>query len=491
MGMGMGMGGQTKQTPREKQEEEERYRRDQEKRSRSLAGNVNEDRLKAREKEKEEAKKKSGETEPSTEVAQGPFKEQVKAIRWAAVTGILDHKALRDNFAKALRKEFAEAAPNYKRVELERQRLNPDGTWSDWEMIDYDENYLVLDNLTETDEELVPQENILESLVDPLPFLLNGAFGGVHVASLVPKDKREIKKPEPNERMAMGGMAGMSMMGGGGRGGMRGGEDMTGMMSGMAGMGMMGGDDYAGFLFGGGTGAAEDTNYPKTDAPDVMVRAFDFTVRPDETYRYRARISVVNPNYQRDDVNPGVDTAAQFLFGPWSTETNPVYIPSDVATYAIQKSPPSSQGGAVDKIIFHVTSFNPEDGITVVRQFPAGPGEIIGTPTSTQIPASDGSGAKSKVIDFTSRQIVLSTTGSQVSLAPLGGRGSITLPAMAFVMKPDGTVVVRNEAKDVNDPDLDFVRRVYAEELKKSDTKRNKGDMNMGYGMGMSMGGEF
>ena len=56
-------------------------------------------------------------------------------------------------------------------------------------------------------------------------------------------------------------------------------------------------------------------------------------------------------------------------------------------------------------------------------------------------------------------------------------------------MKPDGTLVVRNEAKDLNDPDLKFTRQVYAEELKKSDKARERGDMNMGMGMGMGMGG--
>jgi len=487
-GMGFGLGGQPKQSAREKAEEDARFKRQQEERSRSLAGNVNEDRTKSRERDRDAAKKNDGN---APDAPQGPFKESLKGIRWAAITGILDNKTLRENYAKALRKDFSEAAPNFQRVELERQELNSDGSWSDWQAIDYDENYLVLDNLTETDEELVPQENILDTLVDPLPFLLNGAFGGVHVASLVPSEKREIKRPDPKDRMAMGGMGGNMgmMMGGRGRGGA--GEDMAGsnmgMMMGGGGRGM-GGDDYAGFLFGGGTGVADDTNFPKSEEDDVMVRAFDFTVNPDATYRYRARISVINPNYQRDDVNPGVDTAAQFLYGPWSKDTNPVYVPSDVATYAVAKAPPSTQGGPTDLVLFDVAAFNPEDGMTVVRQFPAGPGMIIGEPNMCQIPAHDGSGAKPKTVDFTSRQIVLATRGGQISLAPLGGRGSVTMPAMAFVMKADGTIVVRNESKDVNDPDLKFTKQVYSEELKKSDKARQKGDMNMGEGMGMGMG---
>lgn len=501
MGMGMGMDGsaQAKQSQREKQEEEAKFKKDQQALAKSLAGTVDAAKEEAKKKAREEAKKKESEEAAAATGAEmattgteqgGPFKEKLKPIRWAAVTGVIDHKALKDNYAKALRQDPKAANPNYHRIELERQTLQSDGSWGKWESVDVNKNNTVLDNLTEVDEELVGQENILSSIVDPLPFLVNGAFGGVHVASLVPKEKRKIEKPDPKTQGGMMGMmgggrggrggmgsgmpgAGMGMMGGGGKGG------MGGMMSG-------GGDDYAGFMFGGGTGSADEGDYPKTDAEEVMVRAFDFTVDADNTYKYRARIVVNNPNYKRDDINPGVDIESQYLVGPWSQITNAVYVPSDVAPYAIAKTPATNQNPNSNQVTFQVSSFNPEDGITVVRQFIAGPGMIIGEPTSTQIPASDGSGAKPKTVDFTSRQIVLGTVGGIESLAPLGGNGSITMPAMAFVMKPDGSIVIRNEAKDAHDPDLKFVQDVYAEELKKSDTKRKKGDMNS---MGMGMGG--
>lgn len=504
LGMGMGLGGTQKKSDIQKQEEKAQEKREAERLNRSLAGGANAD----RDRRREERAKSGGNVDPTnpeagtpTDEPQGPFKEKLQSLRWAVVTGVLDHKALRQNYAKALRQDEKATNPNYKYVELERQVLGNDGSWGNWEKVDINKKYAVLDNLTETDEELVPEENRLETICDPLPFLLNGAFGGVHIASLVPKEKREIKKPDPN----MGGMMGMPGMGGGraGRGGMMGsmmpggggGQAGMGMMAGggrggMAG-GMMGEDGYAGFMFGGGTGSVDEGNFPKTDEDEVMVRAFDFSVDPDASYRYRARLVVNNPNYKRDDINPGVDTSSETLAGPWSETTNPVYVPSDVATYAIQKTPPQNQQTTSDKITFNVTSFNPEDGVTVVRQFIAGPGQIIGEPTTTQIPATDGSGAKPKTIDFTSRQIVLATEGGTQSLAPLGGNGSITMPAMAFVMKGDGSIVIRNEARDLNDPDLDFTRRVYMEELKKSDKKRERGSM-MGFGMGMGgmgMGG--
>ena len=48
-------------------------------------------------------------------------------------------------------------------------------------------------------------------------------------------------------------------------------------------------------MWGAGRAAGD---YWKTDEKKVMIRAFDFTVQPDTSYRYRVRIVVFNPNYK-------------------------------------------------------------------------------------------------------------------------------------------------------------------------------------------------
>ncbi len=74
--------------------------------------------------------------------------------------------------------------------------MQPDGTWSSWEHVSSDENLKILDNLPEEeDDELTPETVRPEDLVDPLPFLKSGLWEKVHVASLVPKEKKEIAKP--------------------------------------------------------------------------------------------------------------------------------------------------------------------------------------------------------------------------------------------------------------------------------------------------------
>jgi hypothetical protein len=108
--------------------------------------------------------------------------------------------------------------------------------------------------------------------------------------------------------MGGGGMRPGMMGGGGMRPGMMGGG---GMRPGMMGGGMMGGGMMGSGMMGGGmTAANENVGDFRSDAKKVMIRAFDFTAKEDETYRYRVRIVVFNPNKGREDVVPGTDTKA-------------------------------------------------------------------------------------------------------------------------------------------------------------------------------------
>src|SRR5208337_3838139 len=90
-----------------------------------------------------------------------------------------------------------------------------------------EENLKILDNLPEEDDELTLDNVRPDNLNDPLPFLKAGLWEKVHIASLVPSEKKKIEAPPP-----MGGMGGM--MGMGGRGGMMGMGGRGGMMGSMS-----------------------------------------------------------------------------------------------------------------------------------------------------------------------------------------------------------------------------------------------------------------
>jgi len=283
----------------------------------------------------------------------------------------------------------------------------------------------------------------------------------------------------------MGGMTGGAMMGGGMMGGGKGGM--------MRGGGMMGGG-----MMGGATEAAG--NYWKSDAKRVMIRALDFTVEPDTTYRYRVRIVVFNPNLNREDVSPGVNTKTEELRGEWSAPTDEVHMPPDVMPYLTATELP---GPATDMPgHFQVIRFNPADGVTVPRNFTAAPGEVIGEPRTAEIPVSDGSGKKSRTIDFNSRQIVLDlyVNKNRRDPPPLWGKqplppgfvgAPIDRPALALLLRAeDGSVVVHSEADDIANDVRKDIKANYDHEIAQS-TKERKSSVGMGMMgmMGGSMGG--
>jgi hypothetical protein len=483
-GMMAGMGGAPPDSPEAKKQ----FEREQARRKRELAGTVD--------LEAEKAKEKAKQGESPTPEQTGPFKETTKGLRWVAITGVLDHKKMKENYLTALKRPEI-AHPNYKQLDAQRQVLQPDGSWSDWEDVDIEKNRQVTWNLPENEEELAPDDVIISTLVDPLPFLRAGLWEKVHVASLVPKEKRDISKPATGGMMMgpMGPAGGSEAMGAmmGGRGPM--GPMGPGMMGGERGGSMMMGG-YGGMMGGGG----EDVqNMEKSDADTVMIRSLDFTVEPDTTYKFRLRVAVFNPNYGRDDVTPGTNTKDMELKGPWSEPTDAVTMPADVAPYAMEKE----KGGVnarFERVQFQVVRYDPKDGATVTRNFEAGPGEVIGEESSTAIPNSEGEGTKSRRVDYNSHQLVIDTAGGNKPIAPLGLSGApVDAPAVALLMRQDGSVVLRGEYFDQPDPVRKDIDENYKRELKDSNDKKKRensygGMMGMmgGFpGMGGSRGGGY
>jgi hypothetical protein len=219
----------------------------------------------------------------------------------------------------------------------------------------------------------------------------------------------------------------------------------------------------------------------------VMIRALDFTAEPDNTYRYRVRIVVANPNLNREDTAAGVDRKTKQLLGPWSKETDEVTMPPDVAPYAMGTLPASGNSGP--KLRLQVVRFNPSDGVTVPHRFDSGVGELVGEPYNEEVPVSDGSGKKREPIDFSTRQIVLDLEGGGLQVLPTGMLGApITRPAFAALLRPDGSVAVHIQADDeVNEVRKD-IEANYKHELAQSNKKRES-SQGSGYAGMMGMMG--
>jgi hypothetical protein len=413
-----------------------------------------------------EAKEK-GKDEAPADGAAGPWKEGPQGKRWVVLTGVIDNEQLKKNYLMAL-KNPAVAYPNYKRLDVERRHRESEGTWTSWAMIDPSKNYDVLDNLPSLEAEVVPEPKRPAALVDPLPFLQAGYWTGVHVAKLVPA---EVLAP-PKKKTAPAGRGG-GMMGLGSDSGPGSSVDGGAGMKGPGGnSGMMGSSAGPGGGPAGGTDSLEG-NFLKLEEKTLMIRSLDFTVEPDTTYQFRVRIVVVNPNKDHTDVNPGVDTEAKELLGPWSEPTDPVTLPADVAAYAQAPEPATRRD---DLVMFQVIKWDTKTGQTVVKNDGAGPGEIIGEFGSIQVPSSSGDGPKSDNLDFNSRAIVLDTYGGVHKLPDIGvDRNPFVVPSVAMIVEPDGSVVIRDQAVDKADDVRDDMEANYLQAIADSKTKREAG----------------
>lgn len=436
-------------------------------------------------------KKAEAEAEPEVTASVDDYEQVVKGYRTVTLVGKIDHKKMKELFARALKTEDAD--PNYLRLDAQKRTLQSDGSWSEWADVDRKAYTDVNSLLTDVEKEIVPKDVLISTLVDRLPFLQAGYWVGVHHAAFVPE---EVSNPKPKAAQASqsrrSGMA--SMLGGdsGGSsssaysGGMSSGSYEAGMSSGGSGMGE---GAYSGSSSGGGGAAQGD--FEKSTAEWLMIRALDFDVKPDTVYRYRVRVVVANPNYRSENVSPGVDVTAKELPGPWSEETRDVNVPADVSTYALRKTP-SGADPTGSKIEFQVAKWSQDDGLTVVKKFDQAPGDIIGQRQSTSIPnPKKPEEITTKQYDYTSHQILADALGGErpaSEIQPLGANRFET-PALALVVRNDGMLVLRDQSLDASNGEMKELADIYEEIMKEVKAPKKKGSSSTMSGMYGSSGG--
>ncbi len=450
------------------------------------------------------------EDESKAEAVEVEYKQTVKGLRWIAVTGVVDNQKMIDNFSKATK--IPGFHPHYIRLNVQRQELGTDNTWGEWTKVDSEANITVLENMPDYDEEKTPENVRLSALVDPLPLLRTGHWRQVHIARLVPKDKRTVAK-----NAAAGGGGGMGVAsnpmmdnmlqqqaGYGNKMGSqmsnmsKSGDMMNKMMGGnrMSGLGKPGGGGGAGGIGGIGGGQASkpggtgDGEYEKSDQKEIMIRSLDFTIEPDKVYRYRVQLVVWNPNYKFDNVLPGVDTKSKTLTGPWSDASQPTLVPPEVMVHLVKK-PPATSDPTGDPLRFQLTRWNPEDGLSVVKEFEIRLGDAVGWLQRVPVPAVEvnptpGANPKisSKPIDFNSGQLMLDEIGGSITATALRSDvAPINVPAYAVLLLADGRLAIHDQTVDSVDPS----RKSAAADFKDAVTHRRK--RKAAGGMGAMMGG--
>ncbi len=245
-------------------------------------------------------------------------------------------------------------------------------------------------------------------------------------------------------------------------------------MGGMPGMG-----GAFGSMFGSSVGAV-DTNFEKTEADKVLVRYLDFTVDPDAIYRYRARLVVRNPNLNIQSVVPGVDTTSEELFGPWSETSETVVVPPDVAAYVVDYAPDAMDKQRNDLVSFEMVRWEPTSGVTITKPDYAAPGQIVGGEQYADVPDLEKSDTHRDRVDFTSYRVLVDTSGGPRPVDRLKvGANQYDAPALALMLRPDGTVILRDEAVDATDGEMKEMMDIYSQTLKDAKPEDKKSSAMM------------
>ncbi|MFN0199179.1 MAG: hypothetical protein ACKVT0_20715 [Planctomycetaceae bacterium] len=110
----------------------------------------------------------------------------------------------------------------------------------------------------------------------------------------------------------------------------------------------------------------------------LLFRYFDFDIVPENAYRYRVRLTVRNPNYDRslaEVIEPSV-IEGETRDTNWSEPSNPAYVARDVRYFMdkVQLYRTKSVSGA----LFDVYQWYPASGTTVNKVLPVALGQPIG-----------------------------------------------------------------------------------------------------------------
>jgi len=110
----------------------------------------------------------------------------------------------------------------------------------------------------------------------------------------------------------------------------------------------------------------------------LLFRYFDFDLNPGETYKYRVRLIVRNPNFQRpieEVVLPAV-AEGETRTTPWSNETAAVAAEEDVHFYLQSVRPPRGIAGTTAN--FEIYQWYPKTGTTIQSVIKTSIGDEIG-----------------------------------------------------------------------------------------------------------------
>lgn len=434
-----------------------------------------------------------------------PLKEQLEVIR----------RALRLKTIEEAAKESAPPTgglgPTFAGFEVERRMIAPNGREYDWAPYDHVAEYQRRINIRKFADQ--PDDGHLayflrydQMMAMPLPALaMNVAvYPGVQIPTIVEAYKKLLNanKPPENTSALADRLAGK-------------GSNNPFLPSGPADVGPLGGGAFGttqpapGIMDRKGMRAPTieaapsmpgapmlPSNLPELE--NLLIRFLDVDIRPGFTYEYRLRVKMKNPNHKKKDlVQRPSDADQEILYGPWVAIAGQVHVPFDQNMYAGDPVAYServrgeyrdpallnlmdNRNGEVPVVQFQKwTERIPVDtgksepaGYWVVAEVPVNRGEFVGRKQLLPLPMWSSEKVafilqelpkysvwkarekpKGLLVDFSTETLMVDYEGGKERYR-LGERNIDDVSDVEMLLlKPDGTVSVRNSGIDAANAD--------------------------------------
>lgn len=375
--------------------------------------------------------------------------------------------------------------------ELQRQQAQPGpDPWSGpWEEVDIEAAVDVLEKAASFDPEVVEPRITDDVITMPLPQRIVGYWSShathprVEKFRLSPEQmererERQEKLMEHFQKMQQeaplekGGFAGQQQQ----RGGFSGqvydyAEVQDAVMSNEQYR-----NDYRQALQGmpGGEQMVQDLDEERSAAGYLLLfRYFDFDVEPGHAYRYRVRLVLRNPNYDRplpQLAHAGV-AEGRTRPTPWSEPTNPAVVPRDTQYFLEEVDPPRGRSAPRPMARLKLFQWSPETGTTMRDVLKLDLGQFVGGETETEVLDPAAGTFEEETFQFESDDVLVDASETP-RLAPddfekyyadlnLSGAASFDVPERALVVNESGELasldpISRKEKESKADSNVDL-----------------------------------
>ncbi|MAG94172.1 MAG: hypothetical protein CMJ48_10530 [Planctomycetaceae bacterium] len=366
-----------------------------------------------------------------------------RGLRYVAVRMLVPVRKQLEKLMKAQNLRTREEAAqylNYVDFILERQTAvdGPDPWAGKWEPVDIEVAVEVLNSATAFEPDVVETRYINDVFTQPLVMRLVGNWGATasHPELKLLSEKRREEERLFNEKAMQddearksslqggakrSGFSGVqhdisSIRGGafGGSGGMEEGYGDSGEMESMFDEIESSMTESYGSSYSGGPGMQQRAG--QMSAEVLLFRYFDFDVEPGVGYRYRAKLVVENPNFDRplEEVYEESVAQGELRTTPPSEPTKPVWVPHDTRSFlSFVKANRSSKALTATMDVF---SWYADAGMPVRARLEVVPGQLIGGQVKTEVIRPDKQTFEMEDIQLTGSDLMIDIAGSTMIL---------------------------------------------------------------------------